>query len=160
MARKYGDLTRQVKQMAIVFIQTNGEFPKVSDVLATLPHLATRRHGVEKAVQTLRARWTDGELTADIDMKATPRPEFDRTWEGMLERLHWYMDQLDGIVERTKGSSVPIKELSELTRLIREVQKWKKEDEGARGEVAHARPAMTTIIRRAAEIEKHARKGA
>ncbi len=154
MARKYGELTREVKNMAVMFVRTNGEFPKVSDVLASLPHLKERRHGVEKAVSTLRSRWKVGKLFNEIKLEAPPRSQFGNDVEGMTKRAYWYLQIMDATVENTGGSSVPVKEFDTLARLIRDLETWRKEDDGAKGEVAHARPSMETIVKRAFAIEQ------
>ena len=144
----YGDLTRQVKQVCILFIKTNGCFPKTDDVLASLPHLKARKAGVYKAVQTLRGKYEAGVLTQDIEAPLVDVPKFDDSWAGMAKRVSFYLEQLDGMVHRSGGMQIPVKEIVELAKLKREIERWIKEEEGDKGAVAASRASMSQVTMR------------
>lgn len=153
-----GEVTAQVRLFVGKYLQKNGEFPGSKAVFEALPHLQGRRNAVYKAVQELRGKYKAGTLPALVEVGSDDVPEFPDTWEGMKSRIRWYVERLDALVARSGGADVPVKELVDLAKLRRDVEKWIQEDQGAKGAVATARAPMAAIVMRASKIEKELKR--
>ena len=151
----YGDITDQVKQYAARCYSESQTLPKAREVLKALPHLAAHKPAVEKALGKLRADPSALRTPPQLEVSA---PTFAKDWNGQLERINWYLNLLDDMVQRTGGIKIPARELADLMRLKREVESWIREDAKTKDELGAALPHMERILRKVKLVESRSKK--